>query len=468
MTDLGPKIIDLEYRPRTSFLPFHRRKGRWACLVAHRRAGKTVAAINDMVKRAMEAPPAPYHYFAPYRSQAKSVAWDYFKRYSRPLWSKDPNEAELKVFLLGGRTIQLYGADNADAARGQGSGGVYCDEYGDFRPSVWGNVIRPMLSERKGWGVFAGTPKGHNQFYDTWRSSLGKRSIDDADFDGGWFSLMLKASETGILDDSELRAAAAQLSEDQYLQEYECSFDAAILGAFYGKQMRQVDAEGRIGRVEYDPEFPVHTAWDLGRTDDTSIWWYQNIGNEIHLLDHVAISGGSIEEEGGNGFLEGSLIREIKKRPYRYGFHYLPHDAKAKTLAANGKSVIERLAKYLGISSLKIVPNLSFEDGVQAVRAILGRCWFSTRCDKDSYDGVEALRQCQRRHNEDTRVLAKDALHDWTSHPHDAFRMLAIAERRPDMQQAIPDRNKVIFVPPTLDQLWSESEEEQDNRLIRI
>ena len=219
-------------------MPFHQRTERWSCLVAHRRAGKTVAAINDLIRRALTegGVRAQYAYIAPFRSQAKSVAWDYLKFYAQPV-SKSTNESDLTVELVNGAKIRLFGSDNADAMRGLGFNGVYLDEYGDFKPSVWGNVIRPTLSDRLGWAVFGGTPKGKNQFHDIYRVS---QATPD------WFLLRLPATVSKILADSELRAAREQLSQDQYDQEYECSFEAAILGAFYGQEMRQVDTEGRV------------------------------------------------------------------------------------------------------------------------------------------------------------------------------------------------------------------------------
>ncbi len=418
-------------------MPFHNRTERWACLVAHRRAGKTVAAVNDIIKEGVKYP-APYAYFAPYRQQAKQVAWEYLKHYSRPVLEK-ANEAELTVRLVNGATIGLFGADNADAARGLGFRGVYCDEYGDFRPSVWGNVIRPTLSDRKGWAVFGGTPKGHNQFYDVHRVAIGSTE---------WYALVLKASTSRLIDPAELLAARQQLSEDQYNQEYECSFDAAILGAFYGAEMARVDAEKRIRSVPYDSTIPVSTAWDLGYKDDTAIWWYQNVGNEIHVLDHYAESGADLEE----------LAGEITKRPYRYDRHWLPHDAKAKTLASGGKSIVEQMAQFLGNAALGIVPNLAKQDGIQAVRAILPRCYFDTRCDADANGGIEALRQYQRKYDEDKKAFSKDALHNWASHSADAFRMLAIAERQQAPDTPFPVEPAKTLQTITLDELFEERE----------
>lgn len=430
--------ITLEYAPRKAFLPFHNRTERWACLVAHRRAGKTVAAINDMIRAALmcKSQMPLFGYVAPYRSQAKSVAWDYLKHFSRPMM-KEANESELTVELITGARIRLFGADNADAMRGLGFDGLYLDEYGDFKPSVWGNVVRPALSDRQGWCVFGGTPKGKNQFWSIYETA--KRLPEE------WFTLNLPASRSGLLPDGELAAAKAQLSPDQYEQEYECSFEAAILGAFYGVEMRQATEAGRVTVVEYQPEVPVHTAWDLGFRDDTAIWFYQVIMGEIHVIDYYAVSGATISDIAG----------VVLGKAYRYGRHYLPHDAKAKTLAAHGKSIIEQLAAYLGINSMAIVPDLSVQDGIQAVRAMLPQTWFdATKCS----DGIEALKQYQREYDEDKKAFRQTPRHDWCSHPADAFRMLSIAWRaEPKIRP--PDPNKILIVGPenevTMNDMWA-------------
>lgn len=387
-----------------------------------------------------------YAYIAPYRSQAKSVAWDYLKHFAAPVL-KSSNEAELTVELVTGAKIRLFGADNADAMRGLGFSGVFMDEYGDFRPSVWGNVIRPTLSDKQGWAVFAGTPKGKNQFWQIYDQA--SRS------DGEWFCLKLTASESGLLPATELNAAKAQISEDQYLQEYECSFEAAILGAYYGTDLRQAELDGRITNVPYDPHLPVHTAWDLGYRDDTAIWWYQVIRNEIHLIDFFAISGANIEE----------IAKIIKEKPYKYGKHNLPHDARAKTLAAQGKSVIEQLAEHLGINNLAIVPDLGVQDGIQAVRQCLPMCWFDkTKCA----EGIEALRQYQREYDEDKKAFRSSPRHDWTSHPSDAFRMMAVAWRLEPKVKA-PDVVKPLIVGPentvTLNDMWATYQPPRGSRI---
>jgi hypothetical protein len=436
----APRVqtVKLPYAPRRAFLPFHKRTQRWACLVAHRRAGKTVAAVNDLIRAAITAqrPHAHYAYVAPYRSQAKSVAWDYLKRFAAPA-TAGVNEAELLLTTHNGSKIQLFGADNADAMRGLGFDGVYLDEYGDFRPSVWGNVIRPTLSDKQGWAVIGGTPKGRNQFYEAFDAA--QRSPD-------WFCLKLPASASGILPPTELHALRAQLTQDQYDQEYECSFEAAILGAFYGVEMREALDAGRIREVPHDADLPVYTAWDIGWRDDTAIWFWQVAGGEVHVIDHYAVSGATIAE----------LAEVVAGKGYRYARHHLPHDARAKTLASGGRSVVEQLAALLGgIGMFTIVPDLGVQDGIQAARLVLPRCWLDAeRCR----EGIEALRQYQREYDEDKRAFRATPRHDWTSHSADAFRMLAIAWREePRKPQPAADRPLLIGGDnaATLNDMWA-------------
>jgi hypothetical protein len=234
------------------------------------------------------------------------------------------------------------------------------------------------------------------------------------------------------------------LTEDQYLQEYECSFEAAILGAFYGRELREAQDQGRIGFVPVDEHLPVHTAWDLGYKDDTACWFYQVVGGEIHVVDFFSISGASIAD----------LAGIIRDRGYKYGKHWLPHDARAKTLASGGKSIIEQMAEFLGVSKLSIVPDLSVQDGIQAVRQMLPRVWFDKRCE----DGIEALRQYQREYDEDKKAFRQTPRHDWTSHPADAFRMLAIAWRQEPTTAAALEPKALIVGPQnqvSLNDMWA-------------
>ena len=435
---MARREVVIDYAPREAFKAFHQRKQRWACLVAHRRAGKTVSAINDLIRAAVmcKSRNPLFGYIAPYRSQAKSVAWGYLKQYAAPI-SQAANEQELEITLVNGAKIRLFGADNADAMRGLGFDGVLLDEFGDFKPSVWGSIIRPALSDKQGWAVFMGTPKGKNQFWDVYQTS--RMNPEE------WFSLRLKASDSGILPQSEIDAVKAQISEDQFMQEYETNFEAAIIGAFYGVEMRMAADDGRITEVKYDPSLSTYTAWDLGYRDDTAIWWYQVVKGEIHIIDYHSVSGASIPE----------IAKVVLKKPYHYSKHYLPHDARAKTLAAQGKSIIEQLGEFLGLSNLAIVPDLSVQDGIQAVRMTLPRCYFD---EEKCLEGIEALRQYQREWDEDKKSFRSSPKHDWTSHGSDAMRMLAIAWRdEPSKRMNAAERP--LMVGPgntaTLNDMWA-------------
>jgi len=430
--------VVIDYAPREAFKAFHQRKQRWACLVAHRRAGKTVSAINDLIRAAVmcKSRNPLFGYIAPYRSQAKSVAWGYLKQYAAPI-SQAANEQELEITLVNGAKIRLFGADNADAMRGLGFDGVLLDEFGDFKPSVWGSIIRPALSDKQGWAVFMGTPKGKNQFWDVYQTS--RMNPEE------WFSLRLKASDSGILPQSEIDAVKAQISEDQFMQEYETNFEAAIIGAFYGVEMRMAADDGRITEVKYDPSLSTYTAWDLGYRDDTAIWWYQVVKGEIHIIDYHSVSGASIPE----------IAKVVLKKPYHYMKHYLPHDARAKTLAAQGKSIIEQLGEFLGLSNLAIVPDLSVQDGIQAVRMTLPRCYFD---EEKCLEGIEALRQYQREWDEDKKSFRSSPKHDWTSHGSDAMRMLAIAWRDEPSKRMNAAERPLIVGPgntATLNDMWA-------------
>lgn len=412
--------VALRYEPRPPFIAFHNSDKRWSCLVIHRRAGKTVATINDLIISALtnQKLRPQFAYIAPYFHQAKRVAWDYLKFYSEPFWKSKPNESELRVELIGDRRITLYGADNADSLRGIYLDGVILDEFGDFKPSVWGNVIRPALSDRAGWACFCGTPKGRNEFWTV--REIARKNADE------WFFLELRASESGLIEAGELEQARRQLTPEQFAQEYECDFAAALPGAYYGRDLVDVERAGRIRDVPLDDAVPVFTAWDIGYRDDTAIWWYQVLRGEIHVIDFHASSGQPVE----------FYAKLIEEKKYKYERHWLPHDARAKTLASGGKSVIEQLAEHLGLKSLAIVPNLDVQDGIQAARMALKRTWFD---EKRCADGLEALRQYQREYDEDKKAFRERPRHDWTSHAADAFRMLAVAWR----EQKGPDVKKI-------------------------
>jgi hypothetical protein len=406
MADTATSAREVGYAPRKAFLPFHERQARWSIIVAHRRAGKTMACVMDLLTGALSTAKqeARYGFVAPFREQAKMVAWNYLQRFASPVVRSvedDLRQSELAVRLPNGAQVRLYGADNPNALRGIYLDGVVMDEYADMRPSLWGEVIRPSLSDRKGWAVFIGTPRGTNEFRRLW---------DDSASDPGWYRLMLKASESGILPPEELTDARRQMTEAQYQQEYECSFEAAILGAIYAKELEASAA--RITSVPYDAAQLVQVAWDIGIGDATALWCWQQVGQEVRVIDYYESSGERIPH----------YLSWLQSRGYHYDRQWLPHDAENRQLT--GLSVAEVVGQA-GFGA-RVLPRLPLEDGINAVRMLFPRLWFDReRCKA----GLEALRHYRWGYNERMGELKPAPVHDWSSHAADSIRYLAQAAR---------------------------------------
>lgn len=412
MSGSAKRRLEMGYVPRRAFLDFHKREQRFACLVCHRRAGKTVATLNDLLDSALRCKDrgALFAYIAPQRNQAKGVSWGMMRRFLEPLGPTRYiiNEAELTIKFWNGAEIRFYGADNPDALRGIGLNGVVLDEFADMEPRLWPEVIRPALADRRGWAVFIGTPRGHNQFWSIFQQAQKE----------GWFWVDLKASQSGILPEEELKALRDHMTEEQYAQELETNFEAAVHGAYYAKLIGAAREGGRICSVPWEPKRPVHTAWDLGFADATAICFAQVVGQEVHIIDYHEASGESL----------GYYVNILRGKPYTYGRHILPADVGAHELGT-GKSRLEVL-QSLGLFSTQILQNqLDFADGINAVRTLIPRCWFdAVKCDRL----IEALTMYRsdvdkRVINPDTKqpVLKNKPVHDWTSHGADSFRYLA-------------------------------------------
>jgi hypothetical protein len=397
------EVIEIAYKPREQQLAIHELMDskRFGVVVAHRRMGKTVSAINHLIKEAIlnqkEAP--RYAYIAPTYGQAKRVAWDYLVKYAEPLGGTS-NISELRVDFWG-RRIQLFGSDNPETLRGQYFDGVILDEIGDQNPKIWTDIVRPALADRKGWCLFIGTPKGHNHF---------KELRDRAEKEDGWGLLEFKASETGVVDDTELKAARNEMGEDKYRQEFECSFDAAVEGSYYGQILNELEDKKHMQEIPWEELSRTFTAWDLGMGDSTSIWVAQLVGTEIRLIDYYENHGVGLDH----------YVKWIKDNDYSKAEHILPHDVRVRELGT-GKSRLEMLEEA-GLE-IKIAPRMSLDDGIQAVRRILPRCWFNV---PKVQTGLNCLRNYRRDYDEKRKIFYERPLHDWSSHGSDSFRYLAL------------------------------------------
>lgn len=396
--------VTIPYKPRPQLVPYHDRTERFACLVAHRRFGKTVGAVNDLIKDCFTTPLENVRvaYIAPFYKQAKAVAWDYAKYYSQGIPGTSINESELRIDYPNGSRFRLFGADNYDAMRGLYFDAVVLDEPADFPANAWPAVIRPTLADRKGKATFIGTPKGKNEFWEIYEHARKAAN---------WYCVMHRASDTGLVDKDELAESRLMMGEDLYAQEFECSFEAAIQGAYYGTEMADAASEGRIGAVRYEPSKSVVTAWDLGIGDSTAIWFCQFIGAEKRIIDYYENSGVGLDH----------YVHVLNERGYIYDQHILPHDVEVKELGT-GKSRLEILNEF-GVRNISIAPKIRVDDGIQSARLFLRNAWFDeTKCAR----GIEALRQYRRDYDEKGKTWRGRPLHDWTSHGADAFRYLAV------------------------------------------
>lgn len=394
-------------------------------MVCHRRAGKTVAAVNELIIRALHTKRknARYAYVAPFYSQAKDLAWQYLKDGTKD-FAVRIRESTLRVELPNGACITLYGSDNPNRLRGLFLDGVVIDEYGDCRPSLWDEVLLYTLLDRDGWALFIGTPKGKNHFYHIHQKSMHKKD---------WFSLTLKASESGIYSEEQLAKLKEESDEEKYAQEMECSFTAATLGTYYAKMIGKMENAGRIMPkvVQYEIQYDVKIACDLGRSDNTAIWFWQETPHGIHVIDYYENQGQGLQH----------YIDVLKRKPYRYEEVWLPHDAVAKTLATH-RSTIEQMLDA-GFPCRK-VPMLALQHGIDAVRKVLPHCWID---QEKCFAGVEALRAYSRKYDELTKSFSNVPKHDWASDGADAFRYLSLVVK--NAVEFEPPPKEVADGPPT-------------------
>lgn len=448
-------ILPNNWRPRDYQKPlwsYLAKGGQRAVISWHRRSGKDAVMLHHCACAAHERV-GNIWYLMPEYGQCRKAMWQAINPHTGKLrldeafpheLRETTNQQEMYIKLKNGSMFQLVGSDNYNSLVGSTPIGLVFSEYALSDPSAW-SYLRPMLLENKGWAAFNSTPRGKNHFHDMFEMA---KSSD------GWFAQILTVNDTKLFTDaqmaSELREMQAEhgeaVGEAFFKQEYYCSFNVAVIGSYYGREMMDAENTGRICRVPYQSILPVHTAWDLGFTDDTTIWFYQVVGNEVHLIDYYASSGEDPDH----------YCKKLKEKGYGYGLHWLPHDARAKTLGSGGKSVVEQLAKRLGFAKMRVLPKLSLQDGIQASRMLLKRSYFDLERTRE---GVKCLQEYQREYDTGRKMLKDKPLHDFTSHGADAFRMLALAWCKEAKIEISPKPESEFIVGrsgPVLDQLWQE------------
>ena len=440
-------IIEIPYEPRPLQAELHDKldKYRFGVIICHRRWGKTLLAVNHLIRFALMCPlPNPrVAYIAPTYRQAKMVAFDYCKQFASPIPGVKFHEGELRVDFPNGGRLQLLGSESPASLRGIYLDLCFMDEFSQMPSSLFPEVIRPALADRhmldknSGRAVFMGTPMGRNNFYDLYM--MAKKTK-------GWTTALYKASETKVLSQSELDAAKSMMSEDQYEQEFECSWNAAIVGSYYGNSIENAEKDNRITMVSYDPHLPVHVAWDLGISDSCALWLFQVTETKrINVIDFYEHWGVGLEH----------YVKVLEEKGYWYGDDYLPHDARVRELGT-GRTRAETMVN-MG-RRVRIVPNHKVMDGINAARLLLDRCYIDAgKCEQ----GLNMLRAYQREWDDKQRVFKKTPLHNFASHAADSFRYLAMAYKnlRPEEKQGGKPKSEW----PTLDEMLSIHDKEQMN-----
>lgn len=395
--------------------------------MAHRRAGKTVASILDLIDAALRCKKQDprFAYLAPYYAQAKDVVWGYVKQYAAAIPGTTINESELRVDFPNGARLRLYGADNYDRLRGIYLDGVVLDEFADQPPQAWREVIRPALADRQGWALFIGTPKGRNAFYDVYETA---RTSPD------WFDMKLKASETGLVAQSELDAMRGQMSANEYAREMECDFDAAIEGAYFADGMAQLRAAGQIGRVAADPLLAKRAYCDIGgpgaKADAFAMWICQFVGREVRVLDYYEAQGQPLAEH----------VTWLRDRGHDKAEIFLPHDG----LTESGPNVgsFESAFKDAGFNATTLRGEGSGASGakavrIEAVRRLLPSVWFNETTTQGGRDALMAYHEKR----DEKRGIGLGPAHDWASHGADAFGLLCVAYEEPRKAREATQRN---------------------------
>ena len=399
--------VRIPYVPRVHWKPLHASDRRFQFVCAHRRAGKTVAEYNHLLRASLrnlrKDPPPRYAYVGPSFDQTKDLVWGYAKHYADPIPGVKFYEGDLMTVLPNEATIRLYGGAAAyERMRGVYFDGIVLDEYPLLNPAVLSSVVRPCLADYRGFGIISGTSNGDDHFH-----ALKLKYENDND----WAIHIIPVTATDCLDPNEVDQMRKDMSPEEFAREMLCSFDAPIEGSYYTEQLNQLMAEGRIGKVSWDMGAPVITAWDLGIHDMMSIWFLQICGREVHVIDYIQGYGQPLSYYA--GIINGRKVGASGSIRYQYKAHCLPHDVEARELAT-GQSRRQVLGDLLD-EPIIVAPLASPEDGISAVRGILGICWFNEEATRK---GLSALRAYKR------SKLGRP-VHDWASHPADSFRTFA-------------------------------------------
>ena len=436
---------ELPYKPRAQMEAFHQRNQRFAFLICHRRFGKTVACIAELIIRALytKKKSAQYAYICPFRTQAKAVAWNYLVEMTLGI-ATDVKVSELSITLPNGAKIWLSGSDNVNALRGLYLDGAVIDEFAQCRPDLLEAVIMPCLLDRKGWLVIIGTAYGRlNQFFNYY-----EKSRDDPE----WFHADIKVYDSSVIPTEEIIRIKDAVSDAKFRQEFMNDFSAELVGTYYATQINELEADGKINEhIKWDPDRPVQVGFDIGRGDNTVAWFWQETPHGINWIDYYTNNGEQAQH----------YIDMLRQKPYDITRVHLPHDAKAMTFSTH-KSALEQFVEGFKDTDTQInlVPKLSIDDGIEASRQVLRHSNFNM---EHCFYGVECMRVYRKKWNEVTQVFMNTPLHDYSSDSADAFRYCAIMANKKFLDAPTPHESVASAVSRsseyTLESLFTDREQ---------
>ena len=415
------------WRPREDQMAlwtFLERGGLRAAEVAHRRWGKDDVALHFTAAAAHQRT-GNYWHMLPEYNQARKAVWEAInpRTGTRRIDEAFPlalrsntRENDMVIKFKCGSQWQLVGSDNYNSLVGSPPIGIVFSEWALANPMAWA-YLGPILEENKGWAIFISTSRGNNHL---------KTFFEYAKSEPGWFAELTPATKTTVFNQEQLasirRGYIAQYSEEMgtalFNQEYLCSFDGAVFGSYYAKQMAQARADKRITVVPWQPSIEVDTFWDLGIDDSMTIWFMQPIGKSYRFIDYYENTGYGLEH----------YAKVLKEKPYVYGNHWMPHDADQREMT-NGEIAKSRreVAEGLGVRPVQVIQRARSMDTIiqvhiPAVRNVLASCWFD---EKKCASGIAALESYHAEYDEEKKILSNRPAHDWSSHASDAFRTFA-------------------------------------------
>ena len=405
--------MELKFQPRPYQIPIIKALNsgvKRAVWVVHRRGGKDVTAFNWCILQLLLNPGWTAFHILPTYSQAKKVIWDSSTNDGQRILDYIPKECiesknghEMKIRLTNGSLYQLIGSDNIDSLVGSNPKIIIFSEYAIQSPAAW-DYLRPILDVNKGYALFISTPRGKNHFYDL--MTMAKRSKD-------WFCEVLPINETGVLNEEEIQKMRDEgVSEEHIQQEFYCSFNRGVEGSYYGRLIEKARTENRICSVSYETRSPVHTAWDIGFGDSTSIVFWQEIGGELRIIDFYEAQGEGIAH----------YAKLIQSKPYVYGTHYMPHDAGSGSIQTG--RTLQDVAYEQGIKATILERESDVSVGIESTRAMLSTVFID---EKKCSHLIKCLENYHKKYNEKTQAYSESPLHDWTSHAADSIRYMANA-----------------------------------------